>query len=383
MRTDLLLIGGGVASVRAARTLRREKFEGRILIIGDETTAPYNRPPLTKELLRDELPDELVLAEPSSWYERRGIDLRTGVAVIALDLEARTAIVSDGSSVSFDRCLIATGAEPIAPTIPGIEHALTMRTLADARRLRAAALAAPGEGVVIVGGGFIGVEVASSLASLGVRSIIVEREEALWSGALGPELGAWALDRLADAAVEVRLGASVTRIEPDGVEAGGAFVPAGLVLVAVGVRPRVGIAADAGLAVDGGVITDAAHRSSHPAAFAAGDVARVDGLRFEHWHAAREGGERAALAMLDRPVPPASVPWFFSEVAGSTLDVFGIATAGSRTRWLRPGSVLLDVDGERVVRLAVIGSALEPAVARELVGAGASPAQVEASLPGS
>lgn len=380
MQIDVLIIGGGVASVRAARTLRREKFDGSILIVGDEPTPPYNRPPLSKELLRDDVPDDLVLAEPEAWYERRGIDLRTDVAVEALDLEARTATLADGTTISFDRCLIATGAEPVVPPIAGVEHAFLLRTLADARRLREAAMAAPGARAVIVGGGFIGVEVASSLASLGLRPTIVEREASLWGGALGAELGTWAVDRLTDAGIDARLGAAVTSIAPDGVEADGTTIQADLVLVAVGVRPRTDLAAAAGLDVDDGIVTDAGHRTSHPAAWAAGDVARVDGRRIEHWHSAREGGERAALAMLDGPLPPPSPPWFFSEVGGVAFDVIGGATAWDEARWVRPASVLAYLDGDRVVQLAVIGPAVDLSVAREAISSGMAEDDLEALL---
>lgn len=376
----MLFIGAGVASVRAARTLRREKFDGRILIVGDEATAPYNRPPLSKELLRGDVPDELVLAEPVSWYERRSIELRTDVAVESLDVEARTAMLADGATVAFDRCLIATGAEPMLPPIGGVERALVLRTLADAHRLRAAAAAVPGGRVVIVGGGFIGVEVASSLAARGLSVCIVEREETLWGGALGSELGTWALERLAAAGVEVRLRAAVTRVTSDGVEVDGASIPADLAVVAVGVRPRVALAAGAGLAVEDGIVTDASHRTSHPAAWAAGDVARVDGRRIEHWHSAREGGERAALAMLDRSLPPPQAPWFFSEVAGVPIDVLGSSMAWDEVRWLRPAAVLAYLDAGRVVQLAVIGSAVDMTAARDLVGARAPLSQVEAFL---
>ncbi len=377
---DVLLIGCGVASVRCARTLRREGFDGPITLVGDEATPPYNRPPLSKELLRDDLPDDLVLAEPERWYERRNVDLRTEARVTALDLERRTAELDDGSTIAFDRCLVATGAEPIVPPIPGIERALTLRTLPDARRLRAEALGADDGRVAIVGGGFIGVEVASSLASLGMRPTIVERGASLWNGALGPELAGWAATRLTDAGVDLRLQSSVTGIGPDGVEVGDERVAASATLLAVGVRPRDRLVATAGLNVDDGILTDVDHRTSHPAVWAAGDVARVDGRRVEHWHTAREGGERAARSMLGLPVPPARAPWFFSEVTGTSLDVFGAATAWDSERWLRPASVLAYLDGEQVVQLAVIGGAIEAEVARGLVEEGASVSDVEASI---
>jgi 3-phenylpropionate/trans-cinnamate dioxygenase ferredoxin reductase subunit len=179
--TDLLLVGGGVASVRCARTLRREGFDGRIVLVGDEPMPPYNRPPLSKELLRGDLPDELVLAEPERWYERRAVERLAGRRVLSIDPDARVATLDGGTRIGFDRCLLATGAEPRRLSVPGGVHALLLRTLADARRLRAAAVqAGPGARVVVVGGGFIGLEAASSLAVLGRRPIVLELGDRLW-----------------------------------------------------------------------------------------------------------------------------------------------------------------------------------------------------------
>lgn len=380
--TDVLLIGGGVASVRAARTLRREKFDGRILLVGSETMPPYNRPPLSKELLRDEVSDELVLAEAASWYERRGIELLTRTSVAALNLDSRQATLDDGSTVAFERCLLATGAEPIIPPIPGVEHALSLRTLADARRIRAAALAASSGRAVVVGGGFIGIEVASALAAIGLETTVVERADAFWAGSLGPELSAWATSQLHNASVEMRLGATVTGIEPGAVMIGAERLAADLVVIGVGVRPRTALATTAGLAQDDGIVTDAAHRTSHPAAWAAGDVARVDGRRIEHWHAAREGGERAAASMLDLSIPTPRAPWLFSEVAGTSLDVFGSASEWDEAQWVRPASVLAYVSEERIVQIAAIGGAIAPDAARALVERGAGTADLERHLSG-
>jgi 3-phenylpropionate/trans-cinnamate dioxygenase ferredoxin reductase subunit len=379
--TDVLLVGGGVASVRCARTLRRQGFDGRIILVGDETTHPYNRPPLSKELLRDDLPDELALAEPESWYPRRGIDLRLETRVVALETATRTATLDDGATIAFERCLLATGAEPRVPRIPGGERAQLLRTIEDSRAIRAGAR--PGTRAVVIGGGFIGVEVASSLADVGVSVTVVELSPHLWGGALGETLAAWARDRLHEAGVTVLTGAAAEAIERDGVRVGGDLLPADLVVAGIGVVPRVELAVAAGLDVDDGILTDARHETSAPRIFAAGDVARVDGVRVEHWHAAREAGERAALAMLGEPVTQPRAPWVFSEVAGVALDVLGLASEWDEERWVRPGSVLAYLAGERVVQLAVIGSAIDPGVARRLVQAEGDFAAVEASLAAS
>ena len=377
---DVLLIGGGVASVRCARSLRREGFDGTVLIVGEETPAPYNRPPLTKEFLRENVDEDLLAAEPSSWYERRRIGLRTGSRVVTLDPDARRATLADGSTLDFEHCLLATGAEPIVPPIPGVESGLVVRTLADAHRLRAAAAAAPRHArVVVVGGGLIGVEVASALAALSLRPVLIEQADALWAGALGERVAAWGRDRLEAAGVEVRLSSRVTRLEAGSAWIGDERLDAAFAVIGVGVRPRTDLARDAGIEVDDGILTDAEHRSSHPAVWAAGDVARVDGLRFEHWHAAREGGERAARSMLGLPPALRRAPWLFTEVAGINLDVFGTAGDVNEERAIGDRMVAR-LAGGRLTQLAVIDGAIEPEVARELVESGASASDLEATL---
>lgn len=366
--TDVLLIGGGVASVRCARTLRKEGFDGRILLVGDEASPPYNRPPLSKELLREDLSDDLVLAEPERWYQRRGVELLTRRRLVELDLDARRATLDDGGRIGFQWCLLATGAEPRLLPVPGGDKVLLLRTLDDARRLRAAATTAgPGAPVVVIGGSFIGIEVASSLRALGLQPTIVELADSLWAGRLGSELAAWAARRLTDAGIGLRLGAAVDRIG-DGAWMAGQHLPAAFVVAGVGVRPRENLARAAGLSVDDGVLVDAEQRTSHPSAWSAGDVARHGPVRIEHWHSAREGGERAARSMLGLPVAPAPEPWFFSEVAGVSLDVVGVAEAWDEERWVADG-LLAYLDAGRVVQLASIGSSMDAARMRQIVAA--------------
>ena len=369
-RTDVLLIGGGVASVRCARELRRNGFNGSIVLVADEPVLPYNRPPLSKELLRGDLPDDLVLAEPLRWYDRRGIETRVARRVVELDVARQVAWLGDGSAVRFERCLLATGAEPRRLRLPGGEHALPLRSLADARRLRGAALAAgDGASVAVVGGGFIGLEVASSLAALGLRPTVVELGGALWSGSLGNELSSWALERLRAIGVSIRLGAAVTHLGDGGAWVGEERVEGAFVVAGIGVVPRADLAAESGLEVADGVVTDETHRTSHPAVWAAGDVARRAGLRIEHWHAAREGGERAARSMLGLDIGPEPAPWVFSEVAGHTVDVIGAVEPWTDERWLRDG-VLCYSDGDRLIGVAMVDGAMPVEVARMAVEAG-------------
>ena len=373
--TDVLLVGGGVASARCARALRRNGFAGSILLVGNEGRVPYNRPPLSKELLREDLPDDLLAAEPPAWYERREIQLEIGTRVERLDAGVRHATLDGGATVRFDRLLLATGAEVRRLAVPGAETSLTLRTADDAHRLRAAAMAA-GEGapVVIVGGGFIGLEVASSLASLGLRPTVIERADRLWAGTLGRELAAWATERLGDAGVELRIGTTITRIGEGAAWVGDERLPAAFVVVGVGVSPRVELADAAGLRIDDGIVVDAAQRTDHPAIWAAGDVARIEGSqRIEHWHAAREGGERAALSMLGIPVQPPPAPWVFSEIGGTTIDVIGSTAGWDDEAWLDGSkSVLAYLRDGRAIGLAVVDGAIAPDVARRLIESGAT-----------
>jgi NADPH-dependent 2,4-dienoyl-CoA reductase/sulfur reductase-like enzyme len=234
--------------------------------------------------------------------------------------------------------------------------------------LRRAALAA-GEGapVAVIGGGFIGVEVASSLAALGLRPTILERADTLWSGALGEPLAAWAIDRLATAGISVRREATVTAVEPDAVRVGDERLAAAVIVAGIGVRPRDDLAARAGLQIADGIVTNAAHRTSHPTAWAAGDVARVAGRRIEHWHAAREGGERAARSMLGMDPGPTPEPWTFSEVAGAAIDVVGSPAGWDDEAWVVAGRLAALLDAGRVVQLASIDTALPSDVMRRLV----------------
>jgi 3-phenylpropionate/trans-cinnamate dioxygenase ferredoxin reductase component len=373
---DVLLVGGGVASARCARVLRRSGFDGSILIATDEPRAPYNRPPLSKEALRNDVADGLLGAETDAWYERHRVGLLTNSSATVLDAANRAVTFADGGRVGFGRALLATGAMPRLPSLPGAGHARTLRTLDDARALRAAATR--GGRAVIIGGGFIGVEVAWSLTALGMRVTVIERSAALWSGRLGGELSRWARDRLEAAGVQILTDSSVSEIEPGCVWAEGEAYEGSLILAAIGVVPRDGLAASAGLTVDDGIVTDAEQRTSHPAVWAAGDAARTFGRRVEHWHAAREAGDRAGRSMLGLEVVPPRAPWIFTEVCGISLEVMGAASSWDEERWLSDG-LLVYLDAGRTVQLAVIDSALPPEHARTLVEEGASVAAVQAA----
>ncbi|MCV0402335.1 MAG: FAD-dependent oxidoreductase [Chloroflexi bacterium] len=382
-RAGVLLVGGGVTSVRCARTLRRLGHTGSIVLIADEPHLPYNRPPLSKEVLRDDVSLDLLDAEGAAWYERRGIELRVGTPATSVDRTARAVELVDGTTIRFDQLLLATGAAPRIPPIDGVERALTLRTVEDALALRAAVR--PGSRVVIVGGGFIGVEVAASLAAIGAEVSVVELADRLWGGSLGPELSAWAARSLVAAGVTLSLGAAVTRIGEGTVAIGPEIIQADVVLLAVGVMPRDELARGAGLSCDDGIVTDAAHRTIDERIFAAGDVAMVAGLRVEHWHAAREGGERAAAAMLGERVADRRAPWIFSDFGERHLDVVGQSVGDERREVLSdpergPGVVAWVGGGDRVVQMAATDGAVDVERARGLVESRATLTQAHREL---
>jgi NADPH-dependent 2,4-dienoyl-CoA reductase/sulfur reductase-like enzyme len=370
---DALLVGGGVAAVRCARTLRRRGIGGSILIVGEEPMSPYNRPPLTKELLRLDLPRELIMAEPAEWYERHGVELLTGIPVAALDPASQLAELADGTRLHFTHCLLATGAAPRRPPIPGADRALLLRTVEDAESLRARAVG--GARAVVLGGGFIGVEAAGSLAARGVSVTLLELSDGLWGGSLGPEVSAWAVGRLEAAVVDVRLRTAATGIDDGGALTASERLTADFVLAGVGVTPRVELAERAGLAVDNGVVVDESRRTSVASVFAAGDMARpADGPRVEHWHAAREAGESAAMGMLGAPPQPRRAPWVFSEFAGAKLDVVGWAPTWDEIV-VRGGVRAYVLDG-RVEQVAILDGAVPVEAARRLVEQHPPPARL-------
>jgi 3-phenylpropionate/trans-cinnamate dioxygenase ferredoxin reductase subunit len=218
----------------------------------------------------------------------------------------------------------------------------------------------------VIGGGFIGVEVAASLASLGALVTVLERSDALWAGAFGRAVSDWAVDRLRAAGVDVRLG----------VEASVEDRAAEIVVAGVGVAPRVELAVAAGLEVDDGVLVDARQGTSRPGIHAAGDVARPrGGQRVEHWHAARESGERAAQAILGAEVAPARAPWIFSEFAGATLDALGSPAPGDEELAIAPGLIGFARDGA-LAGAVILDAAVPVDAARSLLERGGTAAEL-------
>jgi len=301
-----VVAGGGLAGAKAAETLRAEGFDGRVVLCGDEPVRPYERPPLSKDYLRGESAFDDAAVHAADFYAGEDIDLRTSCAVEELDVSASEVRLSTGERVGYDRLLLATGAEPRRLRIPGAElsgiHYL--RTVADSDAIRAAASA--GVPLVIVGAGWIGAEVAASARQLGADVAMVDPMSVPLERVLGPEVGTVYRDLHRSKGVHLHL-------------ADGTILPAGAVVVGVGVVPRTHLAEAAGLVLDNGIVTDAYLLSSAPGVYAAGDVANVwhpryeTHIRLEHWSAALNQGPAAAKNMLGRAIPYAKVPYFFSD----------------------------------------------------------------------
>lgn len=305
-------------------------------MLGSEAHVPYNRPPLSKEFLRGSAGRDDIQVVDAAWFDKHEVALETNTTVVALDPAAQRVRTGDGTSIEYDSLLLATGSAPRRLTIPGAEldgvHYL--RTMDDATALHEA-LAAGGRTLVIIGSGWIGLEVAATARSLGNEVVVLSREGNPVQRALGAELGGFFAELHESRGVQIRRSVAVTGIaEAQGRASGvlldsGETIPADIVLVAVGAQPLTGLAESAGIAVDDGVLVDAAMRTSASNVFAAGDIANVKhpttGLRVrsEHWANARAGGAAAARSMLGLEVSFDDVPSFLSAQFGISVGYFG------------------------------------------------------------
>jgi 3-phenylpropionate/trans-cinnamate dioxygenase ferredoxin reductase subunit len=338
-RPTHVIVGASLAGASAAANLRKLGLDGRIVLIGDEAEAPYERPELSKKYLRAEPDTDMLVHEPG-FYADAGIELLTGAHVQAIDVANRT--VSLGAeAIGFDRLLLATGSEPRRPAIPGADlgNVLTLRTKRDSDSIRERALEA--ERVVVIGGGWIGSEVAASLRQLGGDVALVTPARTPLERVLGPEVGE--VYRAAHERAGVRLvaGTTATAFEGDdrvtGVRtADGRKIPADLVVVGIGATPRTALASAAGIAVDDGVLTDQHLETSVPGIFAAGDIANawhpVYGrrIRVEHWDNAKRQGRAAAPNMLGRATAYDRIPYFYSDQYDLGVEYTGFAPTWDR-----------------------------------------------------
>jgi 3-phenylpropionate/trans-cinnamate dioxygenase ferredoxin reductase subunit len=358
-KIDYLLIGGGLASANCARWLREEGAEGSVLVVGREPDPPYNRPNCSKGYLRSKEERSEAFFRPQEWWQEQGIELLTRTSVTALDPGARTAKLSTKEELEFGQALLATGANVRRLNVPGceLEGIHYLRTLGNSDAIRADA--ADAEQVVLIGGSYIGCEVAASLTLTGRRCTIVMQEEITLERGFGPTAGRFFQELLEEHGVTIHGRDELERFEGDGrvakvVTKNGLELPAELVVIGAGVAPDVQLARGAGLALGegGGVRCSSRLAASAPGVFAAGDICEYDSpllgrpLRIEHWDVAFNHGKTAALNMLGRDIPHETVPYFYSvlgdwgelEYVGPAREwdeeiVRGSPADGSFTRW--------------------------------------------------
>jgi 3-phenylpropionate/trans-cinnamate dioxygenase ferredoxin reductase component len=332
-KVDYLLIGGGLASANCARWLRQEGAEGSVLVVGRELDPPYNRPDCSKGYLRGEETREEPLFRPNEWWREQHIELLTRTSVTALDLDTRTAKLSSKEEVEFDQALLATGANVRRLNVDGcdLEQIHYLRTLGNADAIREGV--ADAEEVVLIGGSYIGCEVAASLSMMGKRATIVMQEQVTLERGFGGRAGRFAQELLEAHGVTVHAQDELERFEGAGGAAGGGGrvakvitrggleLPADAVVIGAGVTPDVGLAQKAGLQIGerGGVRCSSRLQSSAPGVFAAGDICEYESvlhggraIRIEHWDVAFNHGKTAALNMLGRDVAHETVPYFYS-----------------------------------------------------------------------
>ncbi|WP_370329866.1 NAD(P)/FAD-dependent oxidoreductase [Mycolicibacterium hippocampi] len=327
----VVIVGGGLAAARTAEQLRRSEYSGAITIVSDEEHLPYDRPPLSKEVLRSETDD--VTLKPAEFYAEKDITVLLGNGARSLDTAAQTLTLADGSELGYDELIIATGLLPKRiSSFPDLEGIFVLRSMDESLALRKAAGAA--RRAVVIGAGFIGCEVAASMRGLGVDVVLVEPQPAPLASVLGEQIGGLVTRLHRDEGVDVRCGVGVTEVSgEDRVQkvtlADGTELDADLVVVGIGSRPATEWLDGSGIAVDNGVVCDDAGRASAPHVWAIGDVASwrdtVGGqVRVEHWSNVADQARALVPALLGQDAPATvSVPYFWSDQYDVKIQCLG------------------------------------------------------------
>ncbi|KAB7744073.1 NAD(P)/FAD-dependent oxidoreductase [Nostocoides sp. F2B08] len=339
---DIVIIGGGLAGAKTAEALRSHGYPGTITLLAGEPHLPYERPPMSKGYLADDDGFEGALVHPAEWYDEQRIDLRTGTRATAVDADAHEVSLDDGTTLGYGTLVLATGSTPRALPLDGADAqgVLTLRTREDSDAIKATF--GEGKRLVIIGGGWIGLEVAASARRANTEVTIIEASELPLLGVLGPEMAQVFADLHTENGVDLRLNASVEAVTTDDGRAtgvrleGGETIPADAVVVGIGVTPDTSLAEACGLAVDDGVLVDASLRTSNPDIFAVGDIAHHDHpvlgrrIRVEHWATALNQPESVAKALMgEDDCEYAELPYFFSDQYDLGMEYIGHAPKGS------------------------------------------------------
>ncbi|MEV7141650.1 NAD(P)/FAD-dependent oxidoreductase [Streptomyces tauricus] len=346
-----VIVGGGLAAGKAAEELRRHGHDGPLLVIGDERERPYIRPPLSKGYLLGKEERESIHVHPEGWYEEHGVDLVLGTRVTSVDKTSKEVTLDDGRRVSYVKLLLATGSSPRRLSVPGadLDNVLYLRRVGDSERLKAAF--SEGARIVVIGGGWIGLETAAAARTAGAEVTVLEHSELPLLKVLGRETAEVFAALHKDHGVDLRPLAQVERLtgtdgRVDGVLlADGTLLPADAVVVGVGITPDVRLAEEAGLEVRNGIVTDACLRTSAADIHAVGDVANAyhprlgRHLRVEHWANALHQPRTAALSMLGREAPYERLPYFYTDQYDLGMEYTGYAEPGGYDRVVFRGSL--------------------------------------------
>jgi len=386
-----LIVGAGAAGNTAAETLRREGFAGRVVMITGESERPYDRPNLSKDFITGKIGEDWLPLRGSKFYPAQGIELLTGQAVASLDARKKIVTLAGGETIAFNRALLATGGTPRKLAIPGADGAgcYMLRTAGDARALLAAAL--QWKSVVLIGAGFIGLELAGSLRDRGLEVTLVAPESLPLAHILGDRIGAYVKSLHESREARLLMGRTPVRIEGEPgaktvVLSDGARLSAGFVVIGLGILPAVEYLSGTGLVENGAVPVGEMMQTGAPDIFAAGDIAALpdkDGKRrrVEHWVAAQRQGQRAALAMLDRETGPVEIDFFWSRQAGAALKYVGHAREFDTTAYrgvVEGGKFLAGYFHKGDLKAAVtIGMPLDLVAVERLMRFGAAPSAAQ------
>lgn len=378
MARGMVIIGAGECGGRAALTLRDLGYDGPVTLVGDEPHPPYERPPLSKDAMTGDPPQIKMITSDATLAEKSIRHFHSFQAV-AIDRAAHKVRLSDGSVLPYDRLLLATGSTPRRLPMPGLGPlCVTLRSFADALVIRAYLRA--GSHIAIVGGGFIGLELAAAARKLGAAVTVIEAQPRILMRGVPAEIAEIIHAAHVAEGVEILCGDGIASIADDGIEvrvtlAGGREITADLVVIGIGAVPVTGLAAEAGLEIDNGIAVDAHLQTSDPDIFAAGDccsfpLAVYGGrrARLEAWRNAQEQGAMAARNMLGAGEAHAAVPWFWSDQYGLSLQIAGLSDEGRSTvrRDLGEGAFILFHLAQDGILVAASGIGPGNAVARDI-----------------
>jgi 3-phenylpropionate/trans-cinnamate dioxygenase ferredoxin reductase subunit len=333
----IVIIGAGQAAAQAVATLSSEGFAGNVIVIGDERYPPYQRPPLSKAYMAGDFVRERLFLKPESFYAESNCELRLGITAQAIDRGAKTVALSDGSTIVYDRLLLATGARVRPLPVPGADlpGVYYLRGIDDSDALQRHLV--PGAKLAVVGGGYIGLEIAAVARKYGLEVTVIEAMDRLMARTASPHISGFYKDLHESHGVTIRLNAAAASCEgtarAEAVATSAGRVPADFIVAGIGVMPNCELAAEAGLACENGITVDEFGRTSDPDIFAAGDCTchpSFDGerVRLESVQNAIDQAKHAALAMMGKPAPYREVPWFWSDQYDIKLQIAGLVRGG-------------------------------------------------------